>query len=59
VAAPSTLVFAGALFACLLLRTADTRSRSDAAKRSGRSDGFAGANVALLVGILYMTSLFT
>jgi zinc transporter, ZIP family len=45
------LVFAGALFAYLLLKAADTRLRSDAARGSGRSDGFAGANVALLVSI--------
>jgi zinc transporter, ZIP family len=45
------LVFAGALFAYLLLKAADTRLRSDAARGSGRSGGFAGANVALLVSI--------
>ena len=41
------LVFAGALFAYLLLKAADTRLRPEKAK----SDGFTGANVALLVAI--------
>jgi zinc transporter, ZIP family len=40
------LVFAGALFAYLLLKAADTRLRSERSK-----EGFAGANVALLVSI--------
>ncbi len=39
------LVFAGALFAYLLLKSADARLRPD------RREGFAGANVALLVAI--------
>jgi ZIP family zinc transporter len=42
------LVFAGALFAYLLLKAADTRLRPEG---SGRPDRFAGANVALLVAI--------
>jgi zinc transporter, ZIP family len=41
------LVFAGALFAYLLLKAADTRLRPEKTK----SDGFTGANVALLVAI--------
>jgi zinc transporter, ZIP family len=41
------LVFAGALFAYLLLKAADTRLRPAKTK----SDGFTGANVALLVAI--------
>lgn len=39
------LVFAGGLFAYLLLKSADTRLRPD------RSEGFAGTNVALLIAI--------
>jgi ZIP family zinc transporter len=44
----SLLVFAGALFAYLLLKAADTRLRP---VRLGRPEGFAGANVALLVSV--------
>jgi zinc transporter ZupT len=39
------LVFAGGLFAYLLLKSADARLRTD------RHEGFAGANVALLVAV--------
>jgi zinc transporter, ZIP family len=42
------LVFAGALFAYLLLKAADTRLRPEG---SGRPNRFSGANVALLVSI--------